>query len=102
MPEWITPLLRVLAPMPSLGVCSTRNTSLQRCETTRATAQPTTPPPMMTMLARSMANRIDDLRGETKGQKKEAGKQGGRVQGKNRKEISVGIVRNLRFEIGSE
>ena len=54
MPEWITPLLRVLAPVPSLGICSTRNTSLQRCETARATAQPTTPPPMITIFARSI------------------------------------------------
>src|ERR1017187_6851496 len=67
MPEWITPLLRVLAPMPSLGICSTRNTSLQRCETARATAQPTTPPPMMTMFARSTVIRIDDLRQEARG-----------------------------------
>src|SRR5580704_16570937 len=63
MPEWITPLLRVLAPMPSLGICSTRNTSLQRCETARATAHPTTPPPMMTIFARSTANRILEVGG---------------------------------------
>src|ERR1700722_11630615 len=63
MPEWITPLLRVLAPMPSLGICSTRNTSLQRSETARATAQPTRPPPMMTMFARSTAHRILDAGG---------------------------------------
>src|ERR1700691_1527990 len=62
MPEWITPLLRVLAPMPSRGICSTRNTSLQRRETARATAHPTTPPPMIKMFARSTADRI--LEGE--------------------------------------
>src|SRR5579863_9427007 len=68
MPEWITPLLRVLAPMPNRGICSTRKTSLQRCETARATAQPTTPPPMMTMFARSISIRIDDLGRETNGE----------------------------------
>src|SRR4029077_10566189 len=54
MPEWITPLLRVLVAMPSLGFCSTRNTSSHRCETACAIAQPITPPPMIKMLARSI------------------------------------------------
>src|SRR5882672_4627302 len=51
MPEWLTPLLRVLVAMPSLGYCSTRKTSCQRCETAWAMAQPTTPPPIIKMLA---------------------------------------------------
>src|SRR4029077_13560011 len=54
MPEWMTPLLRELVAMPSLGFCSTRKTSCQRAETARAIAQPTTPPPMIRMLAWSM------------------------------------------------
>ena len=32
MPEWLTPLLRVLVAMPSFGNCSTRKTSCQRSE----------------------------------------------------------------------
>jgi hypothetical protein len=51
MPEWTTPLLRELVPMPSFGSASSKNTSLQRMAHARAIAQPTTPPPMMTMLA---------------------------------------------------
>src|SRR4029077_12666500 len=54
MPEWITPLFRVLVAMPSLGFCSTRNTSSHRCETACAIAQPITPPPTIKMLARSI------------------------------------------------
>src|SRR5258708_25652579 len=54
MPEWFTPLLRVLVAMPSFGNCSTRKTSCQRPETARAMAQPTTPPPIIRMLAWSM------------------------------------------------
>src|SRR5579864_3759466 len=54
MPEWITPLLRVLVAMPNLGFCSTRNTSSHRCETACAIAHPITPPPMIKMLARSI------------------------------------------------
>jgi hypothetical protein len=73
MPEWITPLLRVLAPIPNFGICSTRKTSLQRRDTARATAQPTTPPPMMTMFARSTIDRIDDLRLEARFWRLEAG-----------------------------
>src|SRR6267154_1473633 len=65
--------------MPSFGICSMRNTSLQRSDTARATAQPTTPPPMMTMFARSTTDRIDDLRAEARGTKQgteEARRQG--------------------------
>src|ERR1700687_1596346 len=54
MPEWMTPLLRVLVAMPSLGFCSTRKTSWERWETAWAMAQPITPPPMIRMLAWSM------------------------------------------------
>src|SRR5260370_12513244 len=54
MPEWSTPLLRVLVAIPSLGNCSTRKTSCQRFETASAMAQPITPPPMIRMLAWSM------------------------------------------------
>src|SRR5271163_820150 len=50
----MTPLFRELVAMPSLGFCSTRKTSPHRAETARAIAQPTTPPPMMSMLAWSM------------------------------------------------
>src|SRR5229473_717646 len=49
MPEWFTPLLRVLVAMPSLGNCSTRKTSCQRFETALAMPQP-----MIRMLAWSM------------------------------------------------
>src|SRR5579864_1350911 len=53
--------------MPSLGFCSTRKTSCHRVETARAIAHPTTPPPIITMLAwsinrsypRKLAMRID-------------------------------------------
>src|SRR5580700_8913038 len=54
MPECTTPLLRELVAMPSLGYCSTRKTSCQRAETARAMAHPTTPPPIIKMLAWSM------------------------------------------------
>src|SRR5580700_11207885 len=54
MPECTTPLLRELVAMPSLGFCSTTKTSCQRAETARAMAQPTTPPPMIRILAWSM------------------------------------------------
>src|SRR5216683_2023622 len=54
MPEWITPLFRVLVAMPSFGFCSTRNTSSHRCETACAIAQPITPPPIIRMFAWSM------------------------------------------------
>src|SRR5579859_5180248 len=54
MPEWITPLLRELVAIPSFGFCSTRKTSCQRAETARAMAQPTTPPPIIKMLAWSI------------------------------------------------
>src|SRR5580692_175587 len=54
MPECTTPLLRELVAMPSLGFCSTRKTSCQRAETARAMAQPTTPPPIIRILAWSM------------------------------------------------
>jgi hypothetical protein len=40
--------------MPSFGICSRRKTSVHFAEAARAIAQPTTPPPMITMLARSM------------------------------------------------
>src|ERR1035437_7451273 len=67
MPESITPLLRVLAPMPSFGICSTTKTSLHRRDTARATAQPTTPPPIITMFARSTWNSIADYKPKTSG-----------------------------------
>src|SRR6266851_1734883 len=54
MPEWFTPLLRVLVAIPSLGNCSTRKTSCQRLETALAMAQPITPPPIIRMLAWSI------------------------------------------------
>src|SRR5580658_7237358 len=54
MPECTTPLLRELVAIPSLGFCSTTKTSCQRAETARAMAQPTTPPPMIRILAWSM------------------------------------------------
>src|SRR5229473_515491 len=54
MPEWFTPLLRVLVAMPSFGNCSTRKTSCQRFDMALAMAQPITPPPMIRMLAWSM------------------------------------------------
>src|SRR5208282_3085232 len=54
MPEWITPLLRVLVDIPSFGNCSTKKTSCQRLDTAAAIAQPTTPPPIITMLVSSM------------------------------------------------
>src|ERR1700726_4923720 len=75
MPEWITPLLRVLAPIPNFGICSTRKTSLQRRDTARATAQPTTPPPIIKMFARSTIDRIDDLRLEARCWRLEVGDQ---------------------------
>src|ERR1700688_3585062 len=40
--------------MPSLGFCSTKNTSSHRCETACAIAHPITPPPTIKMLARSI------------------------------------------------
>ena len=52
--ELSAPLLRELVAMPSLGNCSTKNTSCQRRDTACATAQPTTPPPMIRILARSI------------------------------------------------
>src|SRR5258706_14532043 len=55
MPEWMTPLLRVLVAIPNLGFCSTRKTASACCETAVAIAQPITPPPMMRMLAWSMS-----------------------------------------------
>src|SRR6267378_5316227 len=54
MPEWFTPLLRVLVAIPSLGNFSTRNTSCQRFDTALAMAHPMTPPPIIKMLAWSM------------------------------------------------
>src|SRR5882762_4906531 len=54
MPEWFTPLLRVLVAIPSLGNFSTRNTSCQRFDTALAMAHPMTPPPTIKMLAWSM------------------------------------------------
>src|SRR5437899_1558331 len=54
MPEWFTPLLRVLVAIPSFGNRSTRKTSCQRSETARAIAHPITPPPIIRMLAWSM------------------------------------------------
>src|SRR6267154_6053569 len=54
MPEWFTPLLRVLVAIPSFGYCSTRNTSCHRFETALAIAHPITPPPIIRMLAWSM------------------------------------------------
>src|SRR6267143_10286 len=54
MPEWFTPLLRVLVAMPSFGNCSTRKTSCQRFDTALAMAHPMTPPPIIKMLAWSM------------------------------------------------
>src|SRR5690348_548471 len=54
MPEWMTPLFRELVAIPSFGFCSTRKTSCQRAETALAIAQPTTPPPMIRILAWSM------------------------------------------------
>src|SRR5580693_8289114 len=50
----MTPLLRELVAMPSLGYCSTRKTSCHRAETARAMAHPTTPPPIIRMLACSI------------------------------------------------
>src|SRR5580704_6603658 len=47
----MTPLLRELAPIPIFGSASRTKTSPQRAERARAIAQPTTPPPMITMLA---------------------------------------------------
>src|SRR5258708_25607240 len=76
MPEWMTPLLRVLAPIPNFGICSARKTSLQRCDTARATAQPTTPPPIITMFARSTIDRIDDLRRGARGREEAIGDRG--------------------------
>src|SRR5580692_9461170 len=58
MPEWITPLLRVLVAIPSFGNCSTRNTSCHCCETSRAIAQPMTPPPIIKTFAWSINKRI--------------------------------------------
>src|SRR6266852_659478 len=58
MPEWITPLFRVLVAMPSFGFCSTRNTSSHRCETACAIAQPITPPPIIRMFAWSIKKRL--------------------------------------------
>src|SRR6516164_3503763 len=40
--------------MPSRGDCSSRKMSSMRPESSYAMAQPTTPPPMMTTLTRSM------------------------------------------------
>src|ERR1700738_387956 len=50
----MTPLLRVLVAMPSLGNCSTRKTSCHSRESASAIAQPRRPPPMMRMLVWSM------------------------------------------------
>src|SRR5229473_2288617 len=50
----MTPLLRVLVAIPTLGNCSTRNTSSQRRDAAHAIAHPTTPPPMIRMFARSI------------------------------------------------
>src|SRR5713226_5824690 len=52
--------------MPGLGICSRRKTLSHRRETARATAQPTTPPPMITTLARSIATRIPEVCVEAK------------------------------------
>src|SRR5271167_3064292 len=54
MPEWMTPLLRLLVAMPNLGNCSIRKRSGQRRESASAMAQPTTPPPMIKMLTWSI------------------------------------------------
>src|SRR3970040_2172951 len=62
MPEWTTPLLRVLVAMPSLGICSRRKTSSECAASSQASAQPTTPPPMMTTFARSMGFRCPSVR----------------------------------------
>lgn len=45
------PLLRELAAMPIFGRLSKTKTSLQRDESARAIAHPTTPPPMITTFA---------------------------------------------------
>src|ERR1700720_2635435 len=50
----MTPLLRELVAMASLGFCSTRKTSCHRAETARAIAHPTTPPPIIKMFAWSI------------------------------------------------
>src|ERR1700733_9471285 len=50
----MTPLLRVLAPIPTRGIASSTNTSSHRAESARAIAHPTTPPPMMTAFALSI------------------------------------------------
>src|SRR5437016_1505560 len=50
----MTPLLRVLVAMPNRGDCSSRKTSSIRSESSYAMAQPTTPPPMITTLTRSI------------------------------------------------
>src|SRR3990170_1134018 len=62
MPEWTTPLLRVLVAMPSLGICSRRKTSSECAASSQASAQPTTPPPMMTTFARSMGFRCPSVK----------------------------------------
>src|ERR1700676_2371272 len=55
MPEWMTPLLRVLVAMPTRGFCSTRKTSGYFSERACAMAQPITPPPMIRTWACSIA-----------------------------------------------
>src|SRR6266403_989520 len=54
IPEWFTPLLRVLVAMPSFGNCSTRKTSCHFFETASAIAHPITPPPMIRIFAWSI------------------------------------------------
>src|SRR5713101_994453 len=66
MPEWITPLLRVLVAMPTLGNCSTRKTSCQRFETASAIAQPMTPPLIIRMLAGSMKTEYRKVKKENR------------------------------------
>src|ERR1700732_5287590 len=50
----MTPLLRVLVAMPTRGKRSTTNTSCHFVESSAATAQPTTPPPIIKILTSSM------------------------------------------------
>src|ERR1700683_2216647 len=51
----MTPLLRVLVAMPSLGRASSRKMSAVVAESSQAIAHPTTPPPMITTLVWSIS-----------------------------------------------
>src|SRR5579864_4167590 len=54
MPEWITSLLRELAPVPKRSSASRISVSCPRSASSRATARPMTPAPMTTAATSSI------------------------------------------------